>query len=78
MKKYFFSIILLLIQLATYAQCAMCKASAETSVNAGGKDLLTINRGIIYLLVAPYMLASTVGFIWWYQRRKQRKAQLNS
>lgn len=78
MKKYLFSAILIIFQLATYAQCAMCKANAETSVNSGAKDLISINRGIIYLLVAPYMLVMTVGLIWWYHRKKAQKAALNS
>ncbi|MEI6311624.1 MAG: hypothetical protein WCP57_05115 [Bacteroidota bacterium] len=76
MKKYIFSVVLVGIQVATYAQCAMCKANAETSVNAGAKDLLSINRGIIYLLVAPYFLVFTVGMIWWWHKKKSKKAQL--
>jgi hypothetical protein len=55
----------------------MCKANAETSVNSGAKDLISINRGIIYLLVAPYMLVMTVGLIWWYHRKKAQKAALD-
>ena len=73
MKKYLFSILLLAIQVVTYAQCAMCKANAETSVNSGAKDLISINRGIIYMLVSPYLLAFTVGFIWWWHKRKKQK-----
>ena len=56
------------------AQCAMCKATAETSTGAGSKDLAGINRGIIYLLGAPYVLTMVVGGIWYYQRKKGQKA----
>lgn len=52
------------------AQCAMCKASAETSMDSGSKNIAGINQGIIYLLVAPYLLVAIVGYIWWRSRRK--------
>jgi hypothetical protein len=78
MKKYIFTfgIALLLIVMNTdaKAQCAMCKATAETSTGAGSKDLAGINRGIIYLLSAPYVLTMIVGGIWYYQRKKGQKA----
>ena len=80
MKKVFFTVgifFLLFVSSAPLkAQCAMCKATAETSNGAGSKDLAGINWGIIYLLGAPYLLTMLVGGVWYYQRRKDQKAKL--
>jgi|LakMenEpi03Aug12_release.lakeMendotaPanAssembly.Ray.scaffolds.fasta_scaffold1248935_2 hypothetical protein len=69
-------LLLLITTNGVHAQCAMCKATAETSTGAGSKDLAGINRGIIYLLGAPYVLTMLVGGVWYYQRRKDQKAGL--
>ena len=69
-------LLLLITTNGVYAQCAMCKATAETSNGAGSKDLAGINRGIIYLLGAPYVLTMLVGGVWYYQRRKDQKSGL--
>lgn len=41
---------------SVFAQCAMCKLSAETSILEGSDKALTLNLGIIYLFVFPYIL----------------------
>jgi len=66
----------MMIHTSANAQCAMCKATAETSNGAGSKNLAGINRGIIYLLGAPYVLTMIVGGVWYYQRRKDQKAEM--
>lgn len=38
------------------AQCAMCKASAESSLENGGSIAKGVNSGIIYLMGVPYIL----------------------
>ncbi len=58
------------------AQCAMCKMSAETNLKDGGKTAAGLNQGIIYLLSAPYLLASTVGFFWWKNKKEVREEEL--
>jgi hypothetical protein len=58
------------------AQCAMCKSSVESTQNADtrmekfGKGL---NKGILYIMAAPYILAGTVGFFWYRNTRKTIK-----
>lgn len=42
----------MLIQFSTSAQCAMCKATAESNEDIGGG----LNAGIEYILVFPYIL----------------------
>lgn len=75
--KRFFASLLLIVMLAlgsissSYAQCAMCKAVAKSNIdshsNAVGKG---INRGVLYLLAIPYVLAGVGGVIWYRNRNK--------
>ncbi|PIQ20047.1 MAG: hypothetical protein COW65_17290 [Cytophagales bacterium CG18_big_fil_WC_8_21_14_2_50_42_9] len=57
------------------AQCAMCKTSVVSS-NANNENKLVrfgsgLNKGILYLMAIPYVLAGTVGFLWYRYNRKQ-------
>lgn len=51
------------------AQCAMCKAGAEANLKTGGTDPVGLNMGILYMLLAPYLLVGGIG-IWWWRNRK--------
>lgn len=82
MKNRFFRIfvfavlVLLVITFAvepTAAQCAMCKASAEANLKAGGGDPRGLNAGILYMLAMPYLLVLSIGLWWWNNRRKERQ-----
>jgi len=55
-----------------YAQCAMCRATLETSVSNGDSTTLasTLNFAILYLLALPYLLVFTIGFLWYRKSRK--------
>ncbi len=54
------------------AQCPMCKTSVESSLkdksSMKGRGL---NKGILYLLSAPYLAVGLVGIGWYRQRRKK-------
>ncbi|GAB3537528.1 hypothetical protein GCM10027443_30710 [Pontibacter brevis] len=65
-----------------YSQCAMCRATVESNVGTGkghnhepesevGSGL---NTGILYLMVIPYLLIGTIGFLWYKNSRKKAKA----
>jgi len=64
MKKHYFilviTLLILLLPNLTEAQCAMCKASVESS--AGQKNSLAggINHGILYLMAIPYLLIAFI------------------
>lgn len=62
-------IIILVIASAesSLAQCALCKANAETSVNQGDSTAKGLNAGIMYLLIIPYALVAIIGY-WWYSK----------
>lgn len=54
------------------AQCAMCKAAAESNLNGGGTDGLGLNNGILYMLATPYLLIAGIIFMYWRNRRKEQ------
>ena len=47
-------------QLVT-AQCSMCRAVLESGADA--KMAEQLNDGIVYLMVMPYLLVGTIGYI---------------
>lgn len=70
-KLIFLAVLLLLIPLAGDAQCAMCKAIAETSQQGGSSVADGLNNGIVYLMAFPYLLMGAVGYAI-YRHKKQR------
>ncbi len=79
MKKSLFKIFALVFMTVLFsfssfkadAQCPMCKMSTEQNLKAGGTAGKGLNKGILYMFAAPYLMVSTLGFIWWYNRRKE-------
>ncbi|MBC3541526.1 hypothetical protein ACFSC6_15930 [Rufibacter sediminis] len=54
------------------AQCAMCTASVESSSNESGDSIANgLNKGILYLMAVPYVIAGCVGFFWYKYSRKK-------
>lgn len=65
------------IQLASFGQCAMCRASVENNVSNGDTSIgAGLNSGILYLFVMPYLLAAVIGYLW-YKSAKKKKAKLS-
>jgi hypothetical protein len=61
----------------TNAQCPMCKMSAEQNLKDGGTAGKGLNAGILYMFAAPYLLVGSLGFIWWYNRRKEEDIEFD-
>tara|TARA_B100001564_G_C20065064_1_gene413708 strand:- start:196 stop:411 length:216 start_codon:yes stop_codon:yes gene_type:complete len=59
-----------IISVESYAQCAMCKAIAESDPQ--GKESLFegLNSGILYLMGVPYLLLS-IALVYIYINRKK-------
>ena len=77
MKKKYFSLVLTVIfvccaVLFVDAQCPMCKIAAESNLENGGTEGKGLNTGILYMLMLPYLLVSTLGFLWWKHNRKAK------
>ncbi len=69
MKKITFLLVLLLtigIIPDLFAQCAMCRGTVESTIS-GGRSVVAsqLNIGILYLLAAPYLIVSTIAFLWY-------------
>ncbi|MFN8277936.1 MAG: hypothetical protein U0T84_10645 [Chitinophagales bacterium] len=73
MKKFFFSVVLVLLALMSRAQCAMCTAVADEAARNGSSAGEGINKGVLYLFVTPYLIVGVIGFLWW---RSKKRAQL--
>ena len=65
-----------LSSVSSLAQCAMCRATIEKNVNEGDNLSIasSLNLGIIYLFIMPYILFATVGYLW-YRKSKKNKLQ---
>ena len=66
MKKYtfiLFSFFYFSIQYL-HSQCAMCKATAESSLDTGNSISYGINAGILYLIPIPYLIFGVIVYLW--------------
>jgi len=72
LKKITLILLLFLFSIASFAQCAMCKAVLESDIAAGGETAKGINGGIIYLICVPYLVLAVVGYLVYkhYQQNK--------
>lgn len=52
----FFLILIIAVPQFSEAQCAMCKASVESSQGQANSVAGGINKGILYLMAVPYLL----------------------
>jgi len=57
------------------AQCPMCRATAESNLDAGGTAGRGLNAGILYMLATPYLLVALFAYLWLRNRRKQQDAE---
>jgi len=57
------------------AQCAVCSVNVETNAKNGGTQANGLNKGIMYLLAAPYIAVAALGFLW-YKKYKRKDVKL--
>ena len=65
----------------TFAQCAMCRGSVESSMGNGRNNVgVGLNTGIVYLFVMPYLIVAVMGYLWYRNSKKnqQERAFVNS
>ncbi|MDH5365635.1 MAG: hypothetical protein OEW67_01510 [Cyclobacteriaceae bacterium] len=54
-----------------WGQCAMCRTTLENNVSNGEAGIAsTLNFGILYLFVTPYLLIGVVAYFWYKNSRK--------
>ncbi|MFM7619913.1 MAG: hypothetical protein ACKO5Y_08750 [Bacteroidota bacterium] len=69
MKKIIALLILVAFNVASFAQCAMCKATAETAnQNTSGSLAEGLNTGILYLMLIPYTLLLVLAIVFFRKR----------
>ncbi|CAN5169870.1 hypothetical protein BH09BAC5_BH09BAC5_19710 [soil metagenome] len=56
MRIFFTSLLFLILHVSASAQCAMCRAVAESSSSNGQKVGGGLNHAILYLMTVPYIL----------------------
>jgi len=73
--------IFILTSADTFAQCAMCRGSVESSMGNGRNNVgVGLNTGIVYLFVMPYLIVAVMGYLWYRNSKKnqQERAFVNS
>ena len=64
MKKYsvilFVILVLIVLPTVAEAQCAMCKAAVQSSMDQPNSVARGINKGILYLMAVPYLLLAFI------------------
>ena len=64
--------ILSLAPLTSNAQCVMCKSQIEAArQERDDYDVAGLNKGIVYMMMVPYILMGAVGYFW-YRRTHPR------
>ncbi|MGB0430073.1 MAG: hypothetical protein ACPGLV_06330 [Bacteroidia bacterium] len=76
-SKYWFIVILItvwnLLPAEVAAQCQACKSTVESNLVDGGSTGLGLNRGILYLLAMPYLMAMGIAAIWYYKFKNKKQ-----
>lgn len=64
-KSISFLILMLLLinNVAVFAQCAMCKTTATSDLESGGTIATGLNSGIFYLMAIPYIILMVGGYL---------------
>ena len=74
MKKILFILVFVVLYTVNgFAQCAMCKAVAESNMNGGDSMASGLNNGIMFLMAFPYLLIGTVAYLIYRHRKKLAK-----
>jgi len=53
------------------AQCAQCAANVATNTKNGGTAANGLNKGIVFLLAAPYLAVGFIAFVWYKKFRRK-------
>jgi hypothetical protein len=53
------------------AQCAQCAATVATNMKSGDTTANGLNKGILFLLAAPYLAVCIVGYVWYKKYRRK-------
>ena len=75
LRIFSFLALMFITSLSAQAQCAMCKAVASSSTEAGSTVATGLNGGIIYLMAFPYLIMAVVGYAIYRHRKQQTETK---
>ncbi len=76
-RTVFVSLVLLIVSPDIMAQCAMCRGTVESTVSDGRSVIASeLNFGILYLLVIPYLIVATIGYLWYRNSKLEHGRRL--
>lgn len=76
-KVWLLIIVLLAIAPDLMAQCAMCRGTVESTVSNGRSVVASqLNLGIVYLLMIPYLIVASIGYLWYRNSTREHGKRL--
>lgn len=67
-QKWLLTTSSILSSLAATAQCSLCTKTAQ---QLGEKPAEGLNSGILYLMLAPFVIVGFIGYQWWKNNRAE-------
>lgn len=61
----------------TTAQCAMCSLTAQNATEHGNQQGKGLNKGIMFLLVIPYLATAGIGILWYTKFRAKKSVKMD-
>lgn len=82
-KKIVFQFVLVLflstLSYEAMAQCAMCRATVESNMSEGDNTVVAgLNKGILFLLAAPYTAFAVIAYLWYKNSRKEHEKRFKA
>lgn len=76
-KVWILVIVMVAITPDLMAQCAMCRGTVESTVSNGRSVVASdLNLGIVYLLMAPYLIVASIGYLWYRNSKREHGRRL--
>ncbi|WP_460942274.1 hypothetical protein [Spirosoma daeguense] len=76
-QVWLMAIILISVSPDLMAQCAMCRSTVESTVSNGRSVVASdLNFGILYLLIAPYLIVASIGYMWYRHSKREHGQRL--
>lgn len=71
-------VLLAVVPHTTQAQCAMCSLTAQNATENGNQQGKGLNKGIMFLLVIPYLATAGIGILWYTKFRTKKSEKVNN
>ncbi|MEO7266029.1 MAG: hypothetical protein ABIW38_14025 [Ferruginibacter sp.] len=71
MKKTILLLMMLVLLVSAFNASAQCSMCTKTAQQLGEKPALGLNKGILYLMLAPFAIVGFIGFRWWKSREEE-------